>query len=59
METRNGVPTEFGINISQTAKGVFVVEKISIYANTEDELVNKTKSLLERIKKTLEGLNTA
>jgi len=59
METRNGVPTEFGINISQTAKGVFVVEKISIYANTEDELVNKTKSLLERIKKTLEELNTA
>jgi len=59
METKNGVPTEFGINISQTAKGVFVIDKLSIYANTEDELISKTKSILEKIKKTLEELNTA
>ena len=56
-ETTNGVPAEYSVTFTQTAKGVFTIDKLVISSNTEKDLLIKAKGLLEGFKIMLGVMN--
>ena len=53
----NGVPNEYSLTITQTAKGIFYVDKLYVKANTQKELLEEMENLIYEVKTKLEQLN--
>ena len=54
---QNGIPTEYTLSLTQTAKGFFYVDRLSITAENEDKVLEKMDKLVGEVKKRLEKLN--
>ena len=57
MENLNGVPKELSVSLTQTAKGVYYVDRLKIDANTEEELLEKLSSVLKKVNEKLKEVN--
>ena len=57
MEMINGVPRELEISLTQTAKGLFYVDRLVVRANTEKEILEKLDSTLGAVKERLTKIN--
>ena len=57
MAVINGVPERFGVTFSQSARGFFYCDKVTVEASSETEMLSKMDFLLCEIKKRLNSLN--
>ena len=53
----NGIPKEITISLTQSSRGLFYVDKLSVTGNTEDELFSKLDKMIKEVKKRLNELN--
>ena len=53
----NGVPEEYVVSLTQTAKGVFYVDRVSIKAESEEKVLENMDKMVVELKKRLEELN--
>jgi len=53
----NGIPDEYTVSLTQTAKGVIYIDKILIRAGNEHKVLEKMDFLVNEVKKRLKNLN--
>lgn len=54
----NGVPNSYAVQLTQTAKGVFYVERITVESATEKEMLEKLDYIVGEVKQRLDKLNS-
>ena len=57
MDEINGIPNKYGISFTQSAKGAFYVDKVSIEADNEEELIAKTERILTKVVEVIKKIN--
>lgn len=57
MEIINGIPKEYELSLTQTAKGLFYVDRLTIRANDEKDILAKFDSYIKEVKERLNQLN--
>jgi len=59
METKivNGVPQEMSLGLTQSAKGVFYIDKLVVFGCDEEALLKKLEVMLDGVTKILEKRN--
>ena len=57
METINGVPKEVTLSLTQTAKGVIYIDKVSISGNTEQDVLDRMEKLMKDILNKISMMN--
>jgi len=56
-DSMNGIPRDYTLSLTQTAKGLFYVDKLVVSANSEEDLLKKIDSLVHEVKERLNQLN--
>ena len=57
MENVNGVPKEYSISLTQTAKGIYYVDRLKIEANTLQEMMTMLSSTMVAVNAKLKEVN--
>ncbi len=53
----NGVPHEYSITLTQSAKGIITIDKLTITSDDEEKLLKKLRYILSDVVKGLSELN--
>ena len=57
MENINGVPKEYSISLTQTAKGIYYVDRLRIDSNSIEEMMNKLTTVMTKVNEKLKEVN--